>query len=108
MASEAQLDIPKPTIKRIVKEKLAAATGSSEGAKADVQLNKEALLAFGESAKVIICIPVSKSVAAGVRLHFTTALPAFCSPLRNTGTEAPLHAMLSDSACWCSTAPLHI
>jgi hypothetical protein len=52
MASEAQLDIPKPTIKRIVKEKLAAAAGSSEGSKADVQLNKEALLAFGESAKV--------------------------------------------------------
>lgn len=53
MASEAQLDIPKPTIKRIVKEKLAAAAGSSEGTKADIQLNKEALLAFGESAKVI-------------------------------------------------------
>lgn len=54
MASEAQLDIPKPTIKRIVKEKLAAAAGSSEGTKADIQLNKEALLAFGESAKVFI------------------------------------------------------
>jgi hypothetical protein len=52
MASEAQLEIPKPTIKRIVKEKLASAAGSSEGSKADVQLNKEALLAFGESAKV--------------------------------------------------------
>ncbi|KAF6256214.1 histone-fold-containing protein [Scenedesmus sp. NREL 46B-D3] len=54
MGSEVQLDIPKPTIKRIVKEKLAGAAGSSEGAKADVQLNKEALLAFGESAKVFI------------------------------------------------------
>lgn len=54
MASEAHLDIPKPTIKRIVKEKLAAAAGSSEGSKGDVQLNKEALLAFGESAKVFI------------------------------------------------------
>lgn len=51
MSAEGSIDIPKPTIKRIVKEKLSAAE-SNEGAKADVQLNKEALLAFGESAKV--------------------------------------------------------
>jgi hypothetical protein len=66
MASEAQLDIPKPTIKRIVKEKLAATAGSGEGAKADVQLNKEALLAFGESAKVIALQYPTKSAAAGL------------------------------------------
>lgn len=36
-------------VKRIVKEKIA----SMPGGKADLQINKEALLAFGESAKVI-------------------------------------------------------
>eukprot|EP00878_Enallax_costatus_P006819 GHUV01007147.1.p1 GENE.GHUV01007147.1~~GHUV01007147.1.p1 ORF type:complete len:189 (+),score=95.30 GHUV01007147.1:141-707(+) len=50
MAAEGQLDLPKAVVKRIVKEKLA---GVSESGK-DVQLNKEALLAFAESAKVFI------------------------------------------------------
>lgn len=48
MAAESQLDLPKGVVKRIVKEKLA---GISETGK-DVQVNKEALLAFAESAKV--------------------------------------------------------
>lgn len=50
MASEGQLDLPKGVVKRIVEEKLA---GISDAGK-DVQLNKEALLAFAESAKVFI------------------------------------------------------
>lgn len=37
-------------MKRIVKEKLS----STPGAKPDLQINKEALLAFGESAKVTL------------------------------------------------------
>lgn len=48
MAAEGQLDLPKLVVKRIVKEKLAGLTESGK----DVQLNKEALLAFAESAKV--------------------------------------------------------
>lgn len=44
--ADTQCDLPKSIVKRIVKEKLAS-TG-----KADLQINKEALLAFGESAKV--------------------------------------------------------
>jgi histone H3/H4 len=47
--SEHDLGLPKNVIKRIVKEKLAGAEG---GKKPELQINKEALLAFGESAKV--------------------------------------------------------
>lgn len=47
-APETHCDLPKNVVKRIVKEKLA----SIPGGKADLQINKEALLAFGESAKV--------------------------------------------------------
>lgn len=48
--SETQLELPKGVVKRIVKEKLS---GISEKGR-DVQLNKEALLAVAESAKVFI------------------------------------------------------
>lgn len=47
-APDSQCDLPKNVVKRIVKEKLS----SIPGGKADLQINKEALLAFGESAKV--------------------------------------------------------
>lgn len=47
-ATEAHSDLPKNVIKRIVKEKL--------GSK-DLQVNKEALLAFSEAAKVTPCLP---------------------------------------------------
>jgi DNA polymerase epsilon subunit 3 len=48
MSAEVQVDLPKGVVKRIVKEKLAAAADSGK----DVQINKDALLAFSESAKV--------------------------------------------------------
>jgi ethanolamine utilization protein EutA (predicted chaperonin) len=56
--TDAQSDLPKNVVKRIVKEKLAQ-TG-----KADLQINKEALLAFGESAKVRswVCRPAQASL----------------------------------------------
>ena len=44
--TDTQCDLPKAVVKKIVKEKLV------QGGKADLQINKEALLAFGESAKV--------------------------------------------------------
>lgn len=49
-ATESQCDLPRNVVKRIVKEKLS----STPGAKPDLQINKEALLAFGESAKVTL------------------------------------------------------
>jgi hypothetical protein len=49
-AAESQCDLPRNVVKRIVKEKLS----STPGAKPDLQINKEALLAFGESAKVTL------------------------------------------------------
>lgn len=50
-SAEAQCDLPKNVIKRIVKEKLS----SGDAGVKDLQINKEALLAFGESAKVRVC-----------------------------------------------------
>ena len=49
-ADPQQCDLPKGIIKRIVKEKLAGGAGEGK----DLQINKEALLAFGESAKVCV------------------------------------------------------
>lgn len=52
MASNgADTDLPKALIKRIVKGKLAQAAGDDNK---DYQLNKDALLAFSEAAKVFI------------------------------------------------------
>jgi hypothetical protein len=48
--ADSQCDLPKVAVKRIVKEKLAIIPGG----KADLMINKEALLAFGESAKVCV------------------------------------------------------
>lgn len=49
-------DLPKTLVRKIVKGKLlqvdAAANGGSEEVHRDVQLNKDALLAFSESTKV--------------------------------------------------------
>eukprot|EP00775_Hariotina_reticulata_P003911 gene3911-4165_t len=50
MSAEVQVDLPKGVVKRIVKEKLNAVADSGK----DVQINKDALLAFAESAKVFI------------------------------------------------------
>jgi len=50
------LDLPKTLVRKIVKNKLLqvdASGGGSERARREVQLNKDALLAFSESAKVL-------------------------------------------------------
>lgn len=52
--AEVDTDLPKTLVKRLVKNKLAGLVDSSDGAKREVQINKDALLAFSESAKVFI------------------------------------------------------
>jgi DNA polymerase epsilon subunit 3 len=52
--SETEIGLPATVIKRIVKAKLAEQFPSDDGKPKDINLSKEALLAFGESAKVFI------------------------------------------------------
>jgi DNA polymerase epsilon subunit 3 len=52
--SESEIGLPSTVIKRIVKARLAEQFSSDDGKPKDVNLSKEALLAFGESAKVFI------------------------------------------------------
>jgi histone H3/H4 len=52
--SESEIGLPSTVIKRIVKAKLAEQFLGDDGKPKDVNLSKEALLAFGESAKVFI------------------------------------------------------
>jgi histone H3/H4 len=52
--SESEIGLPTTVIKRIVKAKLAEQFSGDDGKPKDVNLSKEALLAFGESAKVFI------------------------------------------------------
>lgn len=54
--AELGVDLPKAVIKRIVKQALADNQGDSAGdaAKKEVQVNKDALLAFSQATKVFI------------------------------------------------------
>lgn len=50
--NEQELELPKAVVRRIMKSKLQELTGDDE--KKEFQINKDALLAFSESAKVFI------------------------------------------------------
>ena len=56
MEVEKDTDLPRNLVKKIVKSKVSqvqASTGAQQGR--DIQVNKDALLAFSESAKVMSC-----------------------------------------------------
>lgn len=74
MSAEVQVDLPKGVVKRIVKEKLNAVADSGK----DVQINKDALLAFAESAKVCS------------QQQYHTACSAGWSLSEDTGVGCPL------------------
>lgn len=55
MEIEKDTDLPRNLVKKIVKAKVSqvqATTGAQQGR--DIQVNKDALLAFSESAKVLV------------------------------------------------------
>eukprot|EP01025_Chloroclados_australasicus_P024698 TRINITY_DN2476_c0_g1_i1.p1 TRINITY_DN2476_c0_g1~~TRINITY_DN2476_c0_g1_i1.p1 ORF type:complete len:251 (+),score=54.84 TRINITY_DN2476_c0_g1_i1:45-755(+) len=52
--ADTDLELPKAVIKRVVKNKLSSLSGGSKDQQKEFQVNKDALLAFGESTKVFI------------------------------------------------------
>ena len=69
MEIEKDTDLPRNLVKKIVKAKVSqvqASTGAQQGR--DIQVNKDALLAFSESAKVPDALPVVGSPLFSVGL----------------------------------------
>ena len=71
MEVEKDTDLPRNLVKKIVKSKVSqvqALTGAQQGR--DIQVNKDALLAFSESAKVmsVVCIDCPLHDASLVRM----------------------------------------
>lgn len=52
--AEAETEFPKALVKKIVKAKLAEIAAANEDGRKEYQINKDALLAFSESARVFV------------------------------------------------------
>ncbi len=72
MEIEKDTDLPRNLVKKIVKNKVSqvqASTGAQQGR--DVQVNKDALLAFSESAKVLCTFMMRSGLSSHVHRRIT-------------------------------------
>ena len=79
MEIEKDTDLPRNLVKKIVKNKVSqvqASTGAQQGR--DVQVNKDALLAFSESAKVLCSFIMRSGLSSHVHLCITPVMA--CTP----------------------------
>ena len=75
MEIEKDTDLPRNLVKKIVKNKVSqvqASTGAQQGR--DVQVNKDALLAFSESAKVLCSFKMRSGLSSHVHLCSTPVM----------------------------------
>lgn len=82
MEIEKDTDLPRNLVKKIVKSKVSqvqASTGAQQGR--DVQVNKDALLAFSESAKVLCGLMMHPGLSSHVHLRVSSVMACILAML---------------------------